>query len=221
MAENYDAFAPHYDRLYSDSISQYEFRVLSRILKRHTISGSVLDLGCGTGLYLDLGFGVDPQQYLGVDISAGMLDVARRKYPRYHFVHANFCEADLAPADNVIALNAPLSYVLSGDMRFLRRLLNPGGILIATLYGKGDGTVMRRDRGRSAHSASLVRRYTLRSARAALRDFAVVSMRGMNACLPIGSSPSPLQWAANAVLERLCPSQTEHIIVCAKWPCSG
>ncbi|MBN1510467.1 MAG: class I SAM-dependent methyltransferase, partial [Phycisphaerae bacterium] len=40
--------------------------------------GRVLDMGCGTGSLADI---VAPQQYLGVDIDAESVRLARRRHP--------------------------------------------------------------------------------------------------------------------------------------------
>jgi SAM-dependent methyltransferase len=214
VAANYDTFAEQYDGTYRDAVSRYERETLQRILHRYLKAGSVLDLGCGTGMFLDLGFRPPPADYLGVDVSEGMVRVARLKHPGYRFIVADFCSVALPSAVNVVALNAPLSYVLDGNLDFLTELVNPGGRLVVTLYGKGDGVVERHDRGRAAHAASIVRRYTVRRAREALSAFVIVHVRGSNACLPLGTDHSPVRWLANAILERVRPSETEHIILC-------
>jgi SAM-dependent methyltransferase len=52
----YDTLAQDYDALYCDPTSQYENSVVWEALRRLDVSdASVLDLGCGTGLLLDLG----------------------------------------------------------------------------------------------------------------------------------------------------------------------
>jgi SAM-dependent methyltransferase len=47
-----------------------------------TLYGPILDLGCGTGLGYAL---TRPRKYLGVDISPGMVRMARRKFGK-HFI---------------------------------------------------------------------------------------------------------------------------------------
>ena len=42
----------------------------------------VLDLGCGTGLLLEL-LALQPEDYLGIDPSQKMLDELRRKFPEH------------------------------------------------------------------------------------------------------------------------------------------
>jgi SAM-dependent methyltransferase len=57
-------------------------KVLHPILKDSP--KSVLDLGCGTGLAIKY-LHCDVENYIGVDISTHMLDIARTKYPTYKF----------------------------------------------------------------------------------------------------------------------------------------
>ena len=45
-------------------------------------AGSVLDIGCGTG---DLLAFLDPKMGVGIDVSTGMVDIARKKYPKFKF----------------------------------------------------------------------------------------------------------------------------------------
>jgi SAM-dependent methyltransferase len=112
---------------------------------------SVGDVGCGTGRlapYLAAG-GLSPR---GVDLSPGMVRVAKRDYPDFDFDVADlrdlpFEDASLAgvvcwysliflaPADRAIAFNE------------LARVVKPGGYLV-TAFKPGDGKVRRG--GRSA-----------------------------------------------------------------------
>lgn len=62
-------------------------------------SGTVVDLGCGSGIVarrmIEAGYDV-----LGVDVSAAMLDIARREAPGARFVHGSLLDAEL-PASTV------------------------------------------------------------------------------------------------------------------------
>lgn len=60
------------------------FEVLSRILP-DGYSGSVLDVGCGLGDLYGYLTGRWEIQYLGIDISEKMLEIAKKKYPEVTF----------------------------------------------------------------------------------------------------------------------------------------
>lgn len=67
-----------------------ETRILQKVLPK---VGSVLDVGCASGRFLDLlrSYGFDPD-YTGIDISSANVDSARVLYPGKHFIHVNALE---------------------------------------------------------------------------------------------------------------------------------
>lgn len=74
----WNQIAQTYDDLYSDPRSEAENEVLFRDLARWPqFRRRVLDLGCGTGLYLDH---IRPHQYVGIDASSEMIRVAQRRH---------------------------------------------------------------------------------------------------------------------------------------------
>jgi SAM-dependent methyltransferase len=75
----YDEIADVYDTLFCDAASlQENVDVFVRI---GDVTGkSVLDVGCGTGLFLDY---ATPLAYVGIDPSRGMLRRFRERHPEY------------------------------------------------------------------------------------------------------------------------------------------
>jgi SAM-dependent methyltransferase len=74
----YDLLAPHYDAVTGDSATEAAF-IHDIIEQRHPQAATVLDLACGTGGITALL--ADAYQVSGLDISPGMLAVARTKLP--------------------------------------------------------------------------------------------------------------------------------------------
>jgi SAM-dependent methyltransferase len=74
----YDVLAPHYDAVTGDSATEGAF-VRDVIERRHGAVANLLDVGCGTGGITALL--ADKYQVSGLDISPGMLAVAREKLP--------------------------------------------------------------------------------------------------------------------------------------------
>ncbi|HEY6570301.1 MAG TPA: class I SAM-dependent methyltransferase [Candidatus Limnocylindrales bacterium] len=102
-------------------------------------AGTIVDLGCGSGILArrmtDAGFDV-----IGVDLSAAMLEIARREAPGARFVQGSLLDAELAPGSvAVTATGEALNYAVdarAGDDAFaalaarVAAALVPGGVLL-------------------------------------------------------------------------------------------
>ena len=95
--------------------------------------GSVLDLGCGPGMYLQDftdGYGIH-----GVDISQHMIDFAQREYPDGTFFTGNLVEVDFGARQfDIITSHGMLEFITRSDVpkmfRKVHQLLKPGGIFL-------------------------------------------------------------------------------------------
>lgn len=82
--EAYNKIADTYDLYFSDIKSLEENKRLFECIKTEKVSGGdILDVGCGTGIFLEY---VNSVHYTGLDISGKMLDVARKKFPTHNFI---------------------------------------------------------------------------------------------------------------------------------------
>ena len=110
-------------------------------------SGLVVDLGCGSGLWArelaDAGYDV-----LGLDISAAMIEIARKRVPQAEFQEGSLLKANLPPCAAVTSLGECFNYLfdkensLSELRRLFRRIyaaLKPGGLLIFDVAEPGRG----------------------------------------------------------------------------------
>lgn len=136
VAQLFDAMAPTYDDL--EPWYEHLYAVLHGIL-RETIGpappggGSALDAGCGTGfqsaLLTELGWDAH-----GVDVSAGLLAVARRRLPGAAFALATVETLPYPDArfDAVVCCGSTLSFVddPARALAELGRVLRPGGRLL-------------------------------------------------------------------------------------------
>jgi SAM-dependent methyltransferase len=111
-----------------------------KLLRRGGLKrGTLVDLGCGSGIFAALaeraGFRV-----VGVDQSAAMLALAKRESPKSHFIQSSLDNFPLPPCDIVTALGEPFNYGPNRRLTDLRRVfvriaraLRPGGMFLFDL----------------------------------------------------------------------------------------
>ena len=99
----------------------------------------ILDIGCGNGRLLELLKGKNIE-YIGVDNSERLIDIAKRRYPTKKFLVADTLNLPF-PNDyfDKIFLIAVLHNIPSKELRFktlqeARRVLKPEGLLILTVW---------------------------------------------------------------------------------------
>lgn len=140
----YDKYADQYDRAYTSALHHAEDRVIQGWLAQVIPpTARVIDLGCGTGLLLDL-CPRPPERYLGVDISQAMLAVAAQKYPA-HARQGGFLQADMTRTgqpehafDAAVCLYGGVSYTTGpGFLLELQRILRPGAPFFLMFVGQG------------------------------------------------------------------------------------
>jgi cytosine/adenosine deaminase-related metal-dependent hydrolase/ubiquinone/menaquinone biosynthesis C-methylase UbiE len=130
-AEGYKVWAATYDHERNPVLS-LEQRVLERILP--PLKGlDIVDLGCGTGRWLDALKKTGARSLLGVDPSSEMLSHARRKLGRVaKLLCADVATANIDPGSaDVVLCSFVLSYLddLGQFLHSARRVLRPGGTL--------------------------------------------------------------------------------------------
>lgn len=139
-----DLAAAH-DAHYSDYGRNAAPLVLERLERAGHRSGTVVDLGCGSGvmarLISDAGYDV-----LGIDMSADMLDLARRRAPAARFERGSLWNVQLPPAVAVTAIGEVLSYTsdprageppLERLFRDVHAALEPGGVFVFDVAAPG------------------------------------------------------------------------------------
>jgi SAM-dependent methyltransferase len=139
----YDAWAEYYDLTDADREPFVTFygSLLSPDIR------SVLELGCGTGtiaIALAARLRARPQssaaRVVGVDLSQGMLSVARRRDQRVEWLHGDMRAPDVrGPFDVVLCCFNTLQHLLTdADMAAalsaVRRLLGPRGVFAFDVY---------------------------------------------------------------------------------------
>lgn len=111
----YDEIAEKYDNEYNYNLAlaENEF-VIDSIKKENIHTGKVLDLGCGTGLFLDY---IDKpnDEYYGIDISNNMLNKMKNKHPESNCEKMNISDISkefrTSSFDNIVSLFGSMAYV--------------------------------------------------------------------------------------------------------------
>lgn len=138
----YDSVAADYARLLPDlgaetNLDQAMLETFADLVTAGRL-GPVADLGCGTGritAYLD-SMGVD---IFGIDLSAGMINVAHRRHPCLRFVVGSITALGLADRvlGGVLAWYSTIHTCpekLSGVFDEFYRVLAPGGYLLVGFH---------------------------------------------------------------------------------------
>lgn len=131
----YDSLAEEYDSRYTSPMCIEENAAVRDILIKYGVaSRRTIDIGCGTGFALDC---LDITRYKGIDISAEMIKVARRKYPKKIFAVEDIQKAGskLTPYDAALSLFS-IPYIGKESAENIYRMLKYGGICIAVYYNK-------------------------------------------------------------------------------------
>ncbi|HEX5137229.1 MAG TPA: methyltransferase domain-containing protein [Planctomycetota bacterium] len=134
----YDHLGAAYDQAPHVEVAKGFFKAV-RGLARTRAPGLILDLGCGTGLLTELLAGAG-SRVRGVDISRGMLQVARRRCRRFG-ARARFVTGDLLdlrtspPAAAAFACADIVNHFtakrdVAAFFRSARRCLAPGGVFV-------------------------------------------------------------------------------------------
>ena len=132
----WDVLAGEYDGLYASRWSLAEDQRTASILRRErptTERISVLDLGCGTGLGLELLGDRDAEGYVGIDLSEGMLSIFRAARPNVTLLLGDalavMSSLPSSSFDYVISINSAASFIhpTASLVAEVRRVLRPAG----------------------------------------------------------------------------------------------
>jgi SAM-dependent methyltransferase len=121
--------------------------VLETLHKAGIRDGTIVELGCGSGLLL-AALASAGYQAVGVDASAPMLDIARSTAPAATLLHASLYEVPLPRCAAVVAIGEGLNYVADFDappptadlFARIASALAPNGLLIFDAMVRGRDT---------------------------------------------------------------------------------
>ena len=119
----FDSIAYKYDSLYEDERYQDENEKIRLGLLNSYEGKGVLDIGCGTGLFLDLVSEDQLKHYIGIDISRNMLTVLSKKHRGRKNTQifatplSQFVNIEDKPIDYVISLFGSASYLTKDELK--------------------------------------------------------------------------------------------------------
>jgi methyltransferase-like protein 27 len=137
VADRYDEWAQGYD----DDLASWSYQaptlVAEAVVTRHPAAGSVLDVGCGTGL---VGRALRARgfagQILGLDISQASLEIAQQCGAYDSLLHADLQQRLAFGKDSVDAVFCVgvMTYLpeVEAVWREFARVARPGGLVVAT-----------------------------------------------------------------------------------------
>jgi SAM-dependent methyltransferase len=119
--------------------------LLAELRQRQVDRGLVIDLGCGSGIVSEA-VAAARFDVLGIDISPGMLALARKRVPGGRFIEGSLLTAELPPCVAVAAVGECINYLFDRGnnkaalARLFRRIhaaLRPGGLFLLDVAGPG------------------------------------------------------------------------------------
>lgn len=131
----YDAFAEAFARTRKKPWPDIQEILSIVVSKWYSTLGRVIDIWCGSGRLAWILDNFD--EYVGVDITEWLLDIAKKDYPQHRFERCDMNELDTLDLSkfDTIFLVASFHHILDSEkqemvLRQIKKLLNPGGIII-------------------------------------------------------------------------------------------
>ncbi|MEV6825741.1 class I SAM-dependent methyltransferase [Amycolatopsis sp. NPDC051102] len=145
-ATSYDTVASSYAEFVADVLAEQPYMRAALALFAAEVDGPAVDVGCGPGHFTAhlASLGVDAA---GIDLSPGMVDLARRTHPQLRFEVGSMTDLPL-PAASVAGVLAFWSLIHVPDesvpaaLGHFHRVLRPGGLLVIG-YHVGVGTRLK------------------------------------------------------------------------------
>lgn len=137
---DYSDLAKGYDENYkSDWCKRENFEIQLLLAKHLPKTGKVVDIGCGTGLTLDLSdrywYYINPDDYTGIDTSLEMLRIAIEKHPEYKFERKPAKSVKKNRYKAALCLFS-IPYITEEAVEPIVEALKKNGVLICVYYDK-------------------------------------------------------------------------------------
>lgn len=117
------------------------YLAIARLIAQHCPRGTLLDVGCGTGILLDhlqREAGIDPSRYTGIDLAQAAVEQAAARHPGAHFLQCDYAAAALSGRFDAIVFNETL-YCFADPMAIVDKCIAenaaPEALLTVSMYG--------------------------------------------------------------------------------------
>ncbi len=143
ISQGYDRIGRYYEEIFGDNLNQ--IKAIYWLIKRLKSEDLILDLGCGTGNPTAKLFNSAGLQVIGIDISKGMLEIARNQVPATNFVLTDMetlpfkKESFKAITAFFSLLHLPRENFPTFINGFLNKLVSHGFFLFSMVEGKYEG----------------------------------------------------------------------------------
>ncbi|WPU91339.1 class I SAM-dependent methyltransferase [Mucilaginibacter sabulilitoris] len=137
VVEAYDLWSAEYDMQPDNLMLHLDGKLFSNLISQVDVKGKqVADIGCGTGRHWPLIFSKEPADLTGFDVSGGMLEKLKQKYPAAHTrLITNNLYSDISDsAYDIIISTLTVAHIedIEEAMQAWSRLLKSGGEIIIT-----------------------------------------------------------------------------------------
>lgn len=138
-ADAYDIWALQYDHQPDNLMLFLDEELCDHLLGRVDIQGKiVVDVGCGTGRHWKKLFEKQPARLYGYDVSSGMLEILRQKYPRAEtrLLDSQRLKGLGDETCDLVISTLTVAHIpqLTTSIREWDRVLKPGGDIFITDY---------------------------------------------------------------------------------------
>jgi ubiquinone/menaquinone biosynthesis C-methylase UbiE len=138
-AEAYDKWALHYDDQPGNLMLALDEELCTCLLREIDIrDGIVVDVGCGTGRHWNKLYEKKPARLFGYDVSSGMLEILRMKYPdaNTYLLDSQRLKGLGDDSCDLVISTLTVAHIpnLEISLREWHRVLRPGGHMVITDY---------------------------------------------------------------------------------------